>query len=110
VLEAVLPVLRAARLREHASAALRRNREIFAAAGDAEVRPVFAAELAPLDEAEQRRGPERLPRRRRRPGLGAAALPARLDVDEAADVLRRTVARVVPTTGQPVTRPERGRP
>ena len=99
VLEAVLPVLRAARLREHASAALRRNREIFAEAGDAEVSTVFATELAPLDEAER-----------------AAVLAAfhvvaggqawellrchrGLDPDEAADVLRRSVRRIVPTSG-----------
>ena len=33
VLEALLPVARAARLREHASPALRRNRELFVARG-----------------------------------------------------------------------------
>ena len=99
VLEAVLPVLRAARLREHASAALQRNREIFAAAGDAEVLAVFATELDPLDEAE------------RAVVLSAfhvvAGFPAwellrsqrGLDLDEAADVLRRTVRRIVPTSG-----------
>jgi AcrR family transcriptional regulator len=101
VLEAVLPVLRAARLREHASAALRRNREIFAAAGDAEVRAVFAAELAPLDEAEQAlvlsafhvvAGGQAWELLRCQRGY---------DVEGAAEVLRRTVARVVPTTGQP---------
>ncbi len=89
VLEAVLPVFRAARLREHASAALRRNREIFAEAGDAEVGAVFATELAPLDASERAMVLARLPRRRRRAGLGAAALPARARPRPAADVLRR---------------------
>jgi AcrR family transcriptional regulator len=99
VLEAVLPVLRAARLREHTSAALRRNREIFAAAGDAEVAGVFATELAALDEAE------------RSAVLAAFHVVAGgqawellrchrgLDPDQAADVLRRSVRRIVPTSG-----------
>jgi AcrR family transcriptional regulator len=99
VLEALLPVLRAARLREHTSAALQRNREIFAAAGDAEVAGVFARELAPLDEAE------------RDVVLSAFHVVAGgtawellrchrgLDVDEAADVVCRTVRRIVPTSG-----------
>jgi AcrR family transcriptional regulator len=99
VLEAVLPVLRAARLREHASEALRRNREIFADAGDAEVAQVFATELAPLDDAE------------RAVVLSAFHVVAGgtawellrcqrgLEVDAAGDVLRRTVRRIVPTSG-----------
>ena len=99
VLEAVLPVLRAARLREHASDALRRNREIFTEGGDAEVTAVFADELAPLDEAE------------RAVVLSAFHVVAGgaawellrchrdLDVDAATEVLRRTVRRIVPTSG-----------
>ena len=99
VLEAVLPVLRAARLREHTSAALRRNREIFAAAGDAEVAAVFATELAPLDEAER--------------VLALSAFHAvaggtawellrcnrGLDVETATGVLRWTVRRIVAASG-----------
>ncbi|TAL21540.1 MAG: TetR/AcrR family transcriptional regulator, partial [Frankiales bacterium] len=49
VLEALLPVMRAARLREPSSAQLQRNRELFIAAGDAEVREAFAPELAAMD-------------------------------------------------------------
>ena len=49
VLEALLPVMRAARLREHGSPTLRRNRELFGAAADAEVASVFRTELALLD-------------------------------------------------------------
>ena len=99
VLESVLPVLRAARLREHASAALRHNREIFAAAGDAEVLAVFAAELDPLDEHERAvvlsafhvvAGGNAWELLRYQRGLG---------FDEAADVLHRTVRRLVPTSG-----------
>lgn len=99
LLEAVLPVLRAARLREHASAALRRNRELFAEAGDAEVNAVFATELAPLEEAE------------RAVVLSVFHVVAGgtawellrchrdLDVDQAAQVLRRSVRCIVPTSG-----------
>jgi len=97
VLEALLPVLRAARLREHASAALRRNREIFAAAGDAEVAAVFVNELKTLEEAE------------RAVVLSAFHVVAGgtawellrchrgLDVEHATEVVRRTVRRIVPT-------------
>ncbi len=49
VLEALLPVMRAARLREPTSPQLLRNRELFIKAGDAEVREVFAPELAALE-------------------------------------------------------------
>ncbi len=99
VLEAVLPVLRAARLREHASAALRRNREIFAAGGDAEVTTVFATELAPLDEADRA-----VVLTAFHVVAGGAAwelmrCQRELDVEAATEVLRRTVRRIVPTSG-----------
>ena len=99
VLEAVLPVLRAARLREHASAALRRNREIFAAAGDAEVDRVFATELAPLDEQE--RAVVRSAFHVVAGGQAWELLRCQrgLEPDEAAEVLRWTVRRIVPTSG-----------
>jgi AcrR family transcriptional regulator len=99
VLEALLPVLRAARLREHASAALRRNRELFTAAGDAEVASVFARELAPLDEAERDlvlsafhvvAGGQAWELLRCQRGR---------DVEQATEVLRRTVRRIVPVSG-----------
>lgn len=99
VLEAVLPVLRAARLREHTSAALRRNREIFAEAGDAEVDRVFATELEPLDEHE--RAVVRSAFHVVAGGQAWELLRCQrgLDVDEATDLLRRTVRRIVPTSG-----------
>lgn len=53
VLEALLPVMRAARLREHGSPTLRRNRELFGAAADAEVASVFRSELAALEPADR---------------------------------------------------------
>jgi TetR/AcrR family transcriptional regulator, regulator of autoinduction and epiphytic fitness len=48
VLERLLPVMRAARLREPTSPALRGNRALFFRAGDEEARAVFAPELAAL--------------------------------------------------------------
>ena len=52
VLEALLPVMRAARLREPTSPQLQRNRRMFITAGDAEVHAAFAPELdrLPVDE------------------------------------------------------------
>ena len=55
VLEALLPVMRATRLREPTSPQLARNRELYIQAGDAEVRHVFAAELDVLDAAARAR-------------------------------------------------------
>ena len=52
VLERLLPVMRAARLREPTSPALMANRALFIAAGDREVREVFAQELVGRPEAE----------------------------------------------------------
>lgn len=55
VLERLLPVMRAARLREPTSPQLAANRAMFMAAGDEEVRRTFANELAGLDDAAVRR-------------------------------------------------------
>ncbi|HVM27282.1 MAG TPA: TetR/AcrR family transcriptional regulator [Mycobacteriales bacterium] len=55
VLEKLLPVMRAVRLREPSSPALAANRVLFIAAGDDEVRRVFAAELHGRDEDRARR-------------------------------------------------------
>ena len=55
VLEALLPVMRAARLREPTSPQLLKNRHLYIEVGDAEVREVFATELAALDESAQAR-------------------------------------------------------
>ncbi|MCW2779013.1 MAG: TetR/AcrR family transcriptional regulator, partial [Frankiales bacterium] len=48
VLEALLPVMRAARLRLPTSAQLRRNWALYVDVGDREVRTVFATELGAL--------------------------------------------------------------
>lgn len=50
VLEALLPVMRAARLREPTSPQLQRNRRMFITAGDAEVQAAFGPELDRLDD------------------------------------------------------------
>lgn len=55
VLEKLLPVMRAARLREPTSPALTANRAVFIAAGDQEVLQVFAAEAGALDDDGLRR-------------------------------------------------------
>ena len=55
VLEALLPVMRAARLREPSSPQLLRNRDLYIEAGDAEVNHVFAAELDALDATARAR-------------------------------------------------------
>ena len=55
VLERLLPVMRAARLREPSSPALAANRRLFVRAGDDEVRRVFAVELSGRDEASAAR-------------------------------------------------------
>lgn len=49
VLEALLPVMRAARLREPTSQQLQRNRALFIAAGDAELGEAFGPELSAMD-------------------------------------------------------------
>ena len=101
VLEAVLPVFRAARLREHASAALRRNREIFAEAGDAEVGAVFATELAPLDPSERAMVLAAFHVVAGAPAWELLRCQRGLDLDRATDVLRRGVRSAVPTSGRP---------
>lgn len=55
VLERLLPVMRAARLREPTSPALLANRVLFIEAGDQEVREVFRRELEGLDDGAARR-------------------------------------------------------
>jgi TetR/AcrR family transcriptional regulator of autoinduction and epiphytic fitness len=55
VLEALLPVMRAARLREPTSPQLMANRALFIRVGEDEVRHVFGAELARLDDGGRRR-------------------------------------------------------
>ena len=55
LLEWLAPAMRAAALREHDSPALQRSRARFVAAGDDEVRAVFARELATRSDRDQER-------------------------------------------------------
>ena len=55
VLEALMPVMRAARLREPSSPQLLKNRELYNRVGDDEVLQVFAQELRPLSDADRER-------------------------------------------------------
>jgi TetR/AcrR family transcriptional regulator of autoinduction and epiphytic fitness len=91
VLEALLPVARAARLREPTSPALQRNREMFIAAGDAEVRDVFAHELAELDEPGRARLMDALYVVSSGPSWDILRTDRGLEPDEAAGVMRRLV-------------------
>jgi TetR/AcrR family transcriptional regulator, regulator of autoinduction and epiphytic fitness len=102
VLEALLPVMRAARLREHSSPALRRNRELFTAAGDAEVSSVFRTELAPLDDDERRTMVTALQVAAGGTTWELLRHDRALPVAAAADLVRRTVRRLVPPTGGPL--------
>ena len=102
VLEALLPVMRAARLREHASPALQRNREMFTAAGDAEVAAVFRTELAPLEPAEREVLVTALHLAAGGPAWELLRHDRGLPVEQAAALVRRTVGRLVPSTGGPL--------
>lgn len=97
-LEALLPVMRAARLREPTSPQLRANRELFIAAGDAEAAQAFAPELTALGErAELLLSALYLVAG----GLAWEALryDRGLDVAQSTQVLRRTVTRLVDPAG-----------
>ena len=102
VLEALLPVMRAARLREHASPALRRNRELFIAAGDAEVTAVFRTELAPLAPDQRRVLLTALHVAAGGPTWELLRHDRGLPVAEAAALVHRAVRRLVPTDGAPL--------
>lgn len=99
VLEALLPVARAARLREHASPALRRNRELFVAAGDSEVEQVFAQELAGLADADRDALTTALYVVAGQSTWELLRHDRGLSVEQATEQLSRTVRRVVPVPG-----------
>ncbi|MCW2615192.1 MAG: TetR family transcriptional regulator [Frankiales bacterium] len=101
VLEALLPVMRAARLREHASPALTDNRRLFIEAGDEQVRRVFAPELAALG-ADAATTLHALYVVAAAAGWEGLRVDRGLDVAAATEVLRRTVTRLVDPTGGPL--------
>lgn len=97
VLEALLPVMRAARLREHSSPVLAGNRRLFVQAGDEEVRAVFAVELASSPETLHA-----LYLVAGAAGWEGLRVDRGLDVAQATDLLRRTVSRLVDPSGGPL--------
>lgn len=102
VLEALLPVARAARLREHSSPQLMRNRELFIRLGDDEVDAVFACELADLDAAERAALRTAIYVAAGAPTWELLRHDRGLTVPEATEQMRRTVRRVVPNHGGPL--------
>lgn len=89
VLEKLLPVMRAARLREPVSPALRRNRAIYVAVGDDEVAQVFAPELATRGAAARQRLLDAVYLAAGGPAWEALRHDRGLDADAARDHLRR---------------------
>ena len=95
VLETLLPVMRAARLREHTSPQLLTNRRLFIEAGDAEAELVFGPELDALDDRTRARRLDALYL-----AVGASAWEALrhdrgLSVQDATTVMRRLVGAVL---------------
>jgi len=96
VLDYLLPVMKATRLREPFSPQLVRNRERYVASADAEVARVFAAELAGpggprlLDALYLATGG---------PAWDALRTDRRLDPPDAEAVMRRTVTALLTTEG-----------
>jgi TetR/AcrR family transcriptional regulator of autoinduction and epiphytic fitness len=91
VLEALLPVARAARLREPTSPQLQRNREMFIAAGDAEVSDVFGPELDRLDATGRARLMDALYVASSAASWDVLRTDRGLDPEDAAGVMRRLV-------------------
>ena len=95
VLEALLPVLRAARLREHASPQLLTNRRLFIEAGDAEAEQVFAVELDALDDRARARQLDALYLAASASAWEALRHDRDLSVEDATSVMRRLVGAVL---------------
>jgi TetR/AcrR family transcriptional regulator of autoinduction and epiphytic fitness len=88
VLEALLPVMRAARLREPTSPQLQRNRELFIEAGDLEIADAFGVELAALEPERRSRCLDALYLASSGPAWEALRHDRGLSPQEAADVMR----------------------
>lgn len=95
VLERLLPVMRAARLREPSSPALTANRALFIAAGDDEVRAVFAAELAGLDAPAARALLDAVYVAAAAPTWEVLRHDRGLDVEQARALVERTLRQVL---------------
>jgi AcrR family transcriptional regulator len=95
VLEALMPVMRAARLREPSSPALLRNRELYNRVGDEEVLQVFGRELGPLSEQDRARTLDALYLCSAAAAWEALRHDRSLSPDEATGVVRRLVTDVL---------------
>ena len=95
VLEALLPVMRATRLREPTSPQLLRNREVYVKAGDVEVADVFAQELDELDEVSRRRRLDALYLASSGPAWESLRHDRGLSPEEATAVVQRLVTAVL---------------
>ena len=95
VLETLLPVMRAARLREPTSPQLLRNRELFIQAGDLEVRQVFAHELDRLDVTGRARALDALYLAVSGPAWEALRHDRGLSPEQAQSVVQRLVTSVL---------------
>lgn len=95
VLEALMPVMRAARLREPSSPQLMRNRELYNRVGDDEVLRVFARELDPLDEDGRARTLDALYLCSAAAAWEALRHDRALSPEQAVVVVRRSVAAVL---------------
>ncbi|HWG93493.1 MAG TPA: TetR/AcrR family transcriptional regulator [Mycobacteriales bacterium] len=104
VLERLLPVSRAARLREPTSPALRANRAMFIAVGDEEVRTVFATELAARAPEEARRLLAALYVVAGVPGWEALRLDRGCSVDQARDDVARHLTALLDPAAAPEDR------
>jgi len=93
VLEYLMPVMRATRLREPYSPQLVRNRARYIASADAEVKRVFAAEISQARSSQALL--DALYLATGGPGWDALRGDRQLDPDEALTVMRRTVAALL---------------
>jgi len=95
VLEYLMPVMRATRLREPFSPQLAKNRKRFIATGDAEVARVFARELGPLPPDSRRAVLDALYLATSGPAWDALRVDRSLDPSGAEAVMRRTVSALL---------------
>lgn len=95
VLEALMPVMRAARLREPSSPQLVKNRELYNRVGDDEVLQVFARELRALSAADRARTLDALYLCCAAAAWEALRHDRGLSVEDATSVVRRLVHAVL---------------
>ncbi len=95
VLEALMPVTRAARLREPSSPQLQRNRALYNKVGDDEVRQVFARELRSLHATTRARTLDALYLCSAAAAWEALRHDRGLSPEQAVGVVRRSVAAIL---------------